>query len=125
MRTSCVPGPEPDGGLAQQVGQYRKGQGGIPTPTEAWVSWIHLADEARLYLFALEDDRVTGPLNSTAPGPVTRVVPGLLLKLMMGKVAEIFMYGKPVVPRKAEALGFEFEYPTLEAALADLVPQIN
>jgi uncharacterized protein (TIGR01777 family) len=143
MRTGYVLGPAAQGGLARQIAQYRRGWGAITTPTEAWVSWIHVEDEARLYLLALEDSRVTGPLNCTAPRPVTkreyarllglaalgrpvtRVVPGLLSRLMMGKAAGMVNYGRRVVPAKAQALDFQFGFPTLASTLADLVPRID
>jgi uncharacterized protein len=142
MRTGYVLGPDANGGLAQQIRQFRRGRGVVTTPTDAWMSWIHLEDEARLYLFALADARVAGPLNGTAPEPatkleyaqllglatmgqpVTRVVPGFVLRLIMGKAADIFNRGRRVIPQKALALGFQFHYATLETALADLVPRI-
>ena len=70
MRTGYVLG-ENGGGLPYQVRQARKGQSGISQPGNAYCSWIHILDEARLYVFALENERVRGPMNCTAPNPVT------------------------------------------------------
>jgi uncharacterized protein (TIGR01777 family) len=130
------------GGLPTQVEQLQKGQGGATTPTDAWRSWIHIDDLVRLFVLALEDDRVRGGLNGTAPNPATsdhfanalsmqlkgvpntRKFPGFLLKLFMGPAAEIMTHGKRVVPQKALDLGFAFTYTTIEEALADLVPKI-
>lgn len=95
-----------------------------------------------LYLFALRDKRVQGPLNATAPNPVTskyfanalsmavtgkpnkRRFPGFLLRLFVGPAADVMTHGKRVVPHKALELGYEFAYPTIEDALQDLVPKI-
>ncbi len=129
------------GGLPSQVEREMKGQGGATTPTNAWRSWIHIDDLVTLYLFALRNPQIAGPLNGTAPNPVTseafanalslavtgkpnkRRFPGLILRLLMGPAADIITHGKRVVPRKALNSGFEFAYPTIEAALADLVPK--
>jgi len=140
MRTGYVLA-ETGGGLPYQVRQARKGQGGVSGPGDAYSSWIHIVDEARLYLFALENEPVRGPLNCTAPNPVTnrqyadllgaavgrpvRLTPYFMTWLFTGKLAEIYGRGKRVVPKKALALGFSFDYPTLDTALADLVPRID
>ena len=131
------------GGLPDQVAQTLKRQGKATTPTDAWRSWIHIDDLIGLFLFALEDERVKGGLNGTAPKPVTSAefanamnmavlnkpntgtFPGFFLRLFMGPVADIITHGKQVVPRKALDLGFEFKYPTLETCLADLAPEIQ
>ena len=140
MRTGYVLG-ENDGGLPYQVRQARKGQSGISQPGNAYCSWIHVLDEARLYLFALENEQVRGAMNCTAPNPVTnqeyadilgsavgkeiRLMPYFLVRLFVGKVAEIYARQKCVIPKKALDLGFTFEYETMDKALADLIPRIN
>jgi uncharacterized protein (TIGR01777 family) len=139
MRTGYVLG-ENGGGLPYQVRQARKGQGGISQPKNAYCSWIHIRDEARLYLFALENEQVFGALNCTAPNPVMNqeyadllgkavgkeigLMPYFLVRLFVGKVAEIYSRQKRVIPKKALDLGFKFEFDTLDKALADLVPRI-
>ncbi len=139
IRTGYVLG-ENGGGLPYQVKQARKGQGGVSQPGNAYCSWIHILDEARLYVFALENELVWGPMTATSPNPVTnqeyadllstavgkpvRLMPYFMVRLFMGKVAEIVARQKPVYPKKALELGFSFEYVTLDKALADLVPCI-
>jgi len=139
MRTGYVLG-ENGGGLPYQVRQARKGRSGISQPGNAYCSWIHITDEARLYLFALENEKVRGPLNCTAPNPVTNqeyanllskavgkeigLMPYFLVRLFVGKAAEIYARQKRVIPKKALELGFKFEYETLDKALADLTPRI-
>jgi uncharacterized protein (TIGR01777 family) len=140
MRTGYVLG-ENGGGLPYQVRQARKGRSGISQPGNAYCSWIHILDEACLYLFALENERVSGPMNCTAPNPVTNqeyagllgnavgrhvgLMPYFMVRLFVGKVAEIYARQKRVIPKKALELGFSFEYATLDKALADLVPRIS
>ncbi len=142
MRTGYVLDAD-GGGLPQQVTRVRKNQGGATTPLNAWRSWIHITDEVGLYLFALEDQRVSGGLNATAPNPVTseefanqlsitvlgksntKKFPGLIIRILVGPAADLMTHGKRIIPRKALDLGFQFQYPTLEKALSDLVPKIK
>lgn len=104
------------------------------------VSWIHLDDVCGLIRFALEHEAVKGPLNLTAPHPVTNrelaqalgralhrpafvPTPGIAIRLLKGKVASMLTTGQRVLPAKSLALGYAFRFPTLDAALADLVAQ--
>ena len=139
MRTGYVLSDE-GGGFPYQVRQARKGQRVISQPGNAYCSWIHITDEARLYVFALENELVRGPLNCTAPNPVTNqeyanllgkavgkpigLAPYFLVRLFTGKVAEVYARQRRVVPQKALNLGFSFEYETLDKALDDLVPRL-
>ncbi|GAC1644367.1 MAG: TIGR01777 family oxidoreductase [Chloroflexota bacterium] len=69
-RTGLVLGKE-GGLLPQLVLPFRLFAGGTMGNPDQWVSWIHIEDEIGLLLVALDDDTVTGPLNLTAPNPVT------------------------------------------------------
>jgi uncharacterized protein len=87
-----------------------------------------------MMLTALEDERWSGPINATAPTPVTNrefskvlgavlkrpafaPVPGLALRLLYGEMAEIVTTGARVVPAKPLVLGYEFRQPQLDPAL--------
>lgn len=102
-----------------------------------WVSWIHIDDVVRMIELALDRTGVSGPLNATAPRPMQHAqfqrhlarhlrrpvwarVPGALLRAVLGEMAELFISGQRVVPRKALAHGFQFRYPELESAFAAL-----
>jgi uncharacterized protein (TIGR01777 family) len=138
MRVGYVIGPT--GGLAAQIAQAQAGRSGISKPADAWKAWIHIDDVGGLYRFALDTEAVEGPMNVTAPNPVTnqayadalgealgktlKLSPYFLARLFVGEIAEIYSRQRRVVPRKALALGYEFAYPTLREALADLVPQV-
>ena len=103
-----------------------------------WMSWIHVCDEVRAIEYALMHDDIEGPLNLTAPNPVTNNefsrelslelgrpaifrVPGFALKLLMGEMAEnLLLSGQRVLPRKLEEGGYRFTYPKLRGALENL-----
>jgi uncharacterized protein (TIGR01777 family) len=139
LRTGYVLDARPGSGLPQQVEQFRRGFGGAVRPGRQWVPWVHIADVAGLILLALDDARVRGPLNVTAPGgvrsrefaatlgrvvgkPPRFAIPGFLLRLGFGVTADTIIHGRHVVPRKALDLGYPFRFPALEPALRDLVP---
>lgn len=112
--------------------------GGPILPGTQWFAWIHLADTVGLLMLALEDERVQGPLNATAPEPQTnrdfakaigRVmgrpawvpVPGFAMKLLLGEMADMITTGQRVIPQKAEELGYQFKYPTSERAIRQIL----
>jgi NAD dependent epimerase/dehydratase family enzyme len=100
--------------------------------------WVHWRDVAGLVDLALRDDRVSGPVNVVAPEAVTnrafaralgRVLgrtswlpaPRLGLRIAVGELANFMVMSQHVVPQKARDLGYEFRFPALEPALADLL----
>lgn len=126
-----------DGALARQKIPFQFFVGGPILPGTQWYSWIHHSDEVDLMLLALEDERVRGPLNATAPHPQTNrdfsralgramgrpsliPVPGFALKIPFGELADTLATGQRVVPAKAQELGYQFQYPTSEAALRQI-----
>ena len=138
LRTGYVLDASRAGGLARQAAQFQRGFGGPVLPGKQWVPWIHLADEVGLIQLALSDERVRGPLNCTAPEvsrnrefaaalgkvlgkPARMAVPGFAMHLALGVVADILIHGRQVVPQKALDLGYQFQFPTLESALRDLL----
>lgn len=108
-----------------------------------WFSWIHLDDLLRVVLFALDQETLAGPLNATAPGPVRHAelmqsiaatlhrplwpvrIPAGVLRVGLGELAELFVDGQRVVPQRLLALGFEFRYPTIAAALEQALAKGN
>jgi uncharacterized protein (TIGR01777 family) len=124
-----------DGGaLAKMLPPFRLGAGGPVAGGYQYISWIHADDLRGMMLAALADERWDGPVNATAPEPLSnrefskilgRVlgrpailpVPGAALRLMYGEMAEIVTSGARVMPAKALVLGYEFAYPQLEEAL--------
>lgn len=123
-----------EGALAQLKLPFQFFVGGPVLPGTQWLSWIHLADEVGLILFALEHEAVRGPLNATAPAPQTNrdfsaalaralrrpawfPVPGFAVRLLMGEFADSVITGQRVLPKKALEMGYDFHYSTSEAAL--------
>ena len=124
------------GAMAQIRPLFRLGLGGPLGSGKQWMPWIHVADLARLFLFAAENE-VSGVLNGTAPNPVTNreftkalgqavhrpailPVPGFALKLAMGELGQHVLDSARVLPRAAEKAGFRFKYPELGPALVDV-----
>ena len=136
-RLGIVLGPG-GGALAKMLTPFRMGVGGPIGNGKQWMSWIHLNDVTGLILHALTTSELVGPVNATAPEPVTnrtfskalgRVLhrpailptPVLALKLMFGGFADVLATGQRVVPEKALAAGYRFRFPNLSEALADVV----
>jgi uncharacterized protein (TIGR01777 family) len=129
------------GALPRMLTPFRLGAGGpIGTGRQYW-PWIHREDWQNLIRFALETPDVVGPLNATAPAPVTNAefarqlgramrrpsfvpTPAFALRVVLGEMAgALLLSGQRAVPTRAERLGFTFAYPTLTSALAALFPQ--
>ncbi len=133
LRTGMV--LEQDGGaLPKMLLPFRFFAGGPIMPGTQWVSWIHRRDHIALIQWALADTGVSGPLNAVAPEPVRmntfceilgRVlhrpswlsVPRSALHLLLGELGTLMTTGQHVIPAKALAGGYTFQYPTLEPAL--------
>lgn len=127
----------PSGGYLAQLEQLaRKGFSGQVGAGSQGVSWIHRHDLLRLFEHALHDARLDGPVNACAPekltnGDLVRAVaarsgrrrspmPGWVAKLMLGELGATLLRGQHVVPARARQTGFDFLYPHLADALADL-----
>ena len=134
IRTGLV--LERDGGaLPKMLPPFWFGAGGRVGSGRQYWPWIHRQDWIDLVRFAIRTARVAGPLNATAPHPVTNAefaralgrsigrpsfmpTPGFALKLLLGEMAEaLLLSGQRAVPAKAERLGYEFAFTDLAAAL--------
>lgn len=104
------------------------------------MSWIHREDVVRAFVLALGDETIEGPVNVTAPEPVSNaqltrhlsdilhrpapfVAPKFALAAALGDGAEPIVTGQRVVPRKLQEHGFEFHYPKVEPALRDALSE--
>ncbi|HEV2262682.1 MAG TPA: TIGR01777 family oxidoreductase [Candidatus Rubrimentiphilum sp.] len=140
MRVACVRSGLAlgnDGGiLAKILPVFKSGTGGRLGSGKQWYSWVHIDDLINIYLLAI--DRVSGPINGTAPNPVRNKdftetlarklnrpaalpVPKFALKIVLGEGAEMALQGQCVLPERAQAEGYIFKYPTLDLALANLL----
>ena len=125
------------GALKQMLTPFRMGVGGRLGDGKQWMSWIHLSDLASLFQYAVENP-VSGVLNGVSPNPVSNAdftqelakavhrpaifpVPAFGLKVLFGEMSEILLASQRVVPAAAESLGFQFRFPELGGAFADLL----
>jgi uncharacterized protein len=124
------------GALEKMLPPFRLGVGGPVAGGRQYVSWVHLDDVAGALAFCLHTEAATGPVNVTAPEPVTNrefskalgqvlrrpavvPVPALALKVLYGEMAVVVTTGRRAVPRRLQGLGYEFRRPDLEDALRD------
>jgi hypothetical protein len=136
-RTGVVLSAE-EGALPRLLLPFRFFVGGPLGSGHQWYSWISLRDEARALRFLIETEDARGAFNLTAPNPVTNgefarligkvtgrpsiiPVPGFAMRLAFGEVAEVVLQGQRAIPRRLLDLGFEFDFPTAEASLRDLL----
>jgi uncharacterized protein len=133
VRTGVVLNRE-GGALKKMLLPFRLGIGGPVAGGSQYMSWIHLEDLLGMIRTALADERWSGPINATAPEPVTNrdfshalahalhrpsllPVPGIALQLLYGEMSEVVTTGARVMPAKPLVLGYRFRHPELLQAL--------
>jgi uncharacterized protein (TIGR01777 family) len=136
-RTGVVLSPG-GGALAKMLPFFKLGIGGPVAGGHQYVPWIHLDDVVGGFLHCLDHDDASGPVNLTAPQPVTNAelsralghalgrpavlpVPGAAVKLLYGEMAEIVTTGQRAIPARLGELGYTFRHPEIEAALKDVL----
>lgn len=111
------------------------GLGGPIASGKQYMPWIHINDLVGLFLFAAEEDNVTGVLNGVAPQMITNYeftkamgramwrptifpMPQLVLKLAFGSErAKVMTEGQKVIPKRVLELGYKYNYPDIDSAL--------
>jgi len=124
------------GALEKMLLPFKLGLGGRIGSGRQWMSWIHLDDLVRALCRAIDDESLSGPVNTVAPNPVTNAdftralgralrrptvfpLPAFAARLMMGKMAdELLLASTRVVPTKLTEGGFEFQHAEVDAGLA-------
>ncbi|MCP8970987.1 TIGR01777 family oxidoreductase [Ectobacillus ponti] len=126
------------GALPRIVLPYKLFIGGTVGSGRQWMSWVHLDDVVGMLAFALENEAVRGPLNITAPAPVTMKefgqtiakvirrphwipVPAFALKLLLGEMSTLVLDGQRVLPERAVQHGYVHKYPDLQQALHNIL----
>ncbi len=126
------------GALAKMLLPFKLGLGGPVGSGRQYVPWIHVDDVSRALIHCAGEDLAAGPINLTAPTPVTnrelsralgRVlhrpavlpVPPFALRMLFGEMASIIVTGQRVVPKRLRSIGFEFGHTELEPALRDVL----
>jgi uncharacterized protein len=131
---------DPRGGLlAELLTPFKLGVGGPIAGGRQYMSWIHIDDEVGILLWALDNEKVSGTINSTAPNPVSNrefsqaigralhrpasvPVPGFVLDLKFGsEFGRVLRGGQRVMPRRALDLGYQFRYSDIDSALQNLL----
>lgn len=132
-RTGIVLDPA-GGALPTMAKPFRFYAGGRIGSGRQYLSWIHHDDMTRLLLLALDNGKLSGPFNATAPNPVTNrefaaelgavlgkpswlPTPKLAIRLLLGPAAEVATGGQRALPQVASRLMFAWKYPILADAL--------
>lgn len=132
IRIGVVLGRE--GALNRMVMPFKFYIGGPLGTGNQWLSWIHINDLTSMIRFVIEHQELTGPINATAPEPVTMrgfchvlgevlnrpswlPVPELILKIALGEMAEMLLHGQRVIPKKIRGAGFEFRFPKVKVCV--------
>lgn len=128
------------GALEQMVRVFRIGLGARLGSGQQWFPWIHQSDLVRIFSLLLENPELSGPVNCVAPQTVTNLeltralahvlhrplllppVPAFILKLLQGEASALLLNSQKVRPEVLTLAGFNYKFPTLVAALTDLLP---
>jgi uncharacterized protein len=122
------------GALKAQLPLFRLGLGGRVGGGRQYVSWVAIDDVVGAIELAVSDERLSGPVNVTAPAPVTNAeyartlgrvlhrpalvpAPAPAVKLVLGEFASELLHGQRVLPKRLREAGYEFRHPELEGAL--------
>jgi len=133
VRTGVV--LDKDGGaLGKMLPFFKAGIGGPVAGGSQLMPWVHADDLTGIYLRAVDDAGWSGPVNATAPEPVTNKdfskalgralhrpaiapVPAIAIQLLYGDMSEIVTKGQNAIPRRTLELGYRHEHPDLDEAL--------
>ena len=126
------------GAYGKLASMVKKRMAAVPGSGKQWMPWVHIADAVSMYILALEHMGIHGVYNLTTPDQVTfstfvhKVavhlgksiwlpnIPTVLLKAVLGQMSEVFLNSTRMSAEKIINAGFEFQYPELDGALADL-----
>lgn len=118
---------------------YQAGLGGSLGNGRQYLPWIHIDDMINAILFLLNNSEASGVFNMTAPQPVSYRefsqtlarqlhkphwlhLPAPLLQVIFGEMSQMLLQGQRAIPAHLQQLGFQFSYPELVTALAELLP---
>lgn len=131
-----------DGVLPKLMLPFRLFVGGALGSGKQYFSWIHIADEVGAILHLLDSD-LAGPFNLAAPEPAqmktlaqtlgqvmkrpARInVPGFIVKMALGRMGEeLILSGQRATPKRLLESGYQFKFPTLQAALTEIIDREN
>jgi uncharacterized protein len=125
------------GALPKIAFPYKLFIGGPIGNGSQWMSWIHIEDVVKGITFLIENEHIYGPINFTAPNPVTMEdfgktlalvlhrphwfpVPSYGLRLLLGEMSTLVVDGQRVLPEKLLENGYQFIYSDLNTALKNI-----
>lgn len=127
------------GALPKMLPPFQMFVGGPLGSGQQYMPWIHRDDWVRLVSWAITHDGARGPLNATAPQPVTNAefstalgralrrpsllpAPAFALRLLLGEMADaLLLSSQRALPVRATDLGFTFRYSNIDEALANVL----
>ena len=136
LRTGIVLGEQ--GALSKLLPAFKLGLGGAIASGQQWMPWIHIDDMVDIIIHAIQND-IAGPINCTAPQPVTNKefaktlgkvlkrpaiapMPAVVVKLLFGQMGdELMLQGQCVIPQKLQQQGYQFKYNDLQSALNNII----
>jgi len=136
IRTGVVLAPY-GGAFSEMLFPFKAGVGGKIGNGRHWMSWIHLEDIVNIFLFAIENSKITGIFNGVSPTPVTNEefsaqlakalnrklgppVPTLALRALFGEGASVLTSSLRVDSQKITQEGFSFQHPELSQVLNEI-----
>jgi len=136
LRTAVVLASD-GGALSKMSTPFRFGLGATLGSGKQWMSWIHITDMVRAIEHCIAQEEIKGAVNFSAPNAVTNYafthelakaldrpsllnMPAFALKLIMGERASLMLASQNVFPKRLVDSGFEFHFPHIDEALADL-----
>jgi uncharacterized protein (TIGR01777 family) len=129
---------ESGGALTKIIQPIQLGLGGKLGSGRQYMPWIHIDDLCKIFLFCLENEKISGTFNAVSPFPVDNatftkiaakilnrpafwVIPAFLIRIIFGEMSSIVLTGNNVSSEKIQKAGFEFEFEKLEDALTNLL----
>jgi uncharacterized protein (TIGR01777 family) len=126
------------GAIAKMLPPFKLFAGGPIGTGRQWFSWIHQEDLVSLIIRALTQPDMEGVYNATAPNPVRMgefcatmgqvlnrpswlPVPGFALEVLLGDGAKVVLEGQQVLPKRTQSTGFQYQYPTVQQALKQVL----
>lgn len=126
------------GTVSKMLTPFQLFAGGPIGSGKQWFSWVHIDDLVGLILHSLRHPKMEGNFNATSPNPVRMgefcqdlglalnrpswlPVPDFAIELLLGDGAVVVLEGQKVLPRQTQASGFEYQYPTVQSALKNIL----
>lgn len=133
LRTGVVMAPK-GGALEQMLPVLKSGLGGPLGNGKQIMSWVDIEDIIGMYIFSIENEKASGPLNAVAPEavsnkemtqligrliskPVAIPAPKLGIRMILGEVANYILMSQNISSQKIESLGYVFKFRTIESSL--------